>query len=487
MTLQLSEFLCRVCLQQQELLVDIYENVEELQMDLCSLLESCGNIKVERLDEYPKYLCQECTKELLITAKFRKKCAETQIRLQEDATRNALRLEEKECLSNKEYQGEQEVFRPEEEYLTEGIIVCDPIDYAEQVPTEEQEETTAEDAGQESLISASYNCDNCGAVFQQAHTLRKHLKNFHALTTIYDCKNSGQFYTDNAEFKSHSCCTDRSTELVVQSGRHRCIYCGKCLQSATSLAEHLRLHTGERPYCCDVCPQTFTTNGALVTHQKRHFKVIQHHCNYCGQGFVESSNLKRHITAKHTKEKPHTCTVCQRKFSRVYLLELHTRTHTGERPYKCNHCQRTFSQLGVLRSHERIHSNERLHRCQLCPKTFGRAAQLRNHMMRHEEETETGPVKDLRDWFSFFNILKSFGLIIQDNLEALRLPGIVSIYDSQAGFRLKAGQSWKIYEEYQTIGGIICLFVFLEHNWTHTPLPAAPVSLCHGHPLVLLN
>ncbi|XP_022217852.2 zinc finger protein 90 [Drosophila obscura] len=386
MSLQFSDLLCRVCLQQDELLVDIYEHVEELQLDLCSLLESCGNIKVDPSDAYPKYLCQECTKELLITAKFRKKCSETEIRLQEDAARISLIYKEEDILADEEIVEEEEMCLPEEGYVAEEIIVCDPSDYADRMPTEVQEESTEEDQAHplSPLVSARYNCDNCGAVFQQAQTLRKHLENFHALITIYDCKKCGQFYTDFATYKSHSC-TDRSAESSPdKSGRHRCIHCGKCMQSATSLDEHLRLHSGERPYCCANCPKTFTTNGALVTHQKRHFKVIQHHCNYCGQGFVESSNLKRHITAKHTKEKPHTCTVCQRKFSRVYLLELHSRTHTGERPYKCNQCQRRFSQLGVLRSHERIHSNERPHRCQLCPKTFGRATQLRTHLMRHE-------------------------------------------------------------------------------------------------------
>ncbi|SPP84415.1 zinc finger protein 37 homolog [Drosophila guanche] len=392
MSLRLSEFLCRVCLQQNELLVDIYEHVEELQVDLCSLLESCGNIIVDPSDAYPKYLCQECTKELLITAKFRKKCSETQIRLQEDAAQTKLMVEEQDFLADEENLAEEEVCLQEEEYMTEEIIVCDPSDYAEQMPNDEQEEATEEDADQVSLISARYNCDNCGAVFQQRQSLRKHLENFHALITIYDCKKCGQFFTDFGTYKGHSC-SDRSTESVDQSGRHRCIHCGKCMQSANSLTEHLRVHSGERPFVCSNCPKAFTTNGALVTHQKRHFKVIQHHCNYCGQGFVESSNLKRHITSKHTKEKPHTCTVCQRKFSRVYLLELHSRTHTGERPYKCKHCQRSFGQLGVLRSHERIHSNERLHRCQFCPKTFGRAAQLRNHLMRHEEEADSVQVQ----------------------------------------------------------------------------------------------
>lgn len=46
MSLLLGKLTCRVCLQNDELLVGIYDIVEELQVDLCSLLESCGDIKV---------------------------------------------------------------------------------------------------------------------------------------------------------------------------------------------------------------------------------------------------------------------------------------------------------------------------------------------------------------------------------------------------------------------------------------------------------
>lgn len=46
MTQELIDLLCRVCLKQDELMVDVYEHVEEQQTDLCTLLERCGDIKV---------------------------------------------------------------------------------------------------------------------------------------------------------------------------------------------------------------------------------------------------------------------------------------------------------------------------------------------------------------------------------------------------------------------------------------------------------
>lgn len=53
---------------------------------------------------------------------------------------------------------------------------------------------------------------------------------------------------------------------------YSCTYegCGRTFTEHSSLRKHKLIHTGEKPYVCEICGKTFSQSGSRNAHQKRH-------------------------------------------------------------------------------------------------------------------------------------------------------------------------------------------------------------------------
>lgn len=119
------------------------------------------------------------------------------------------------------------------------------------------------------------------------------------------------------------------------------------------------MKTESKLFACklDDCDKVFMDSGNLKKHLASHGeKLFDCPFETCGKKFVDKSKLKRHQLV-HTGERPYGCEICGKKFSLDFNLRTHIRTHTGLKPYGCkfNGCQKRFTQSSNLVAHEKTH------------------------------------------------------------------------------------------------------------------------------------
>lgn len=176
------------------------------------------------------------------------------------------------------------------------------------------------------IHSKQYNsiCDWCGKGFMNKGSLKNHLAREHLGTSV-DCSICGKKFYAKKYLKLHMECHEPDYALR----NHACHLCSRRFLRRPMLRRHLRAHEGLKKY---------------------------YKCSYCDKTLSSSASLRDH-TNIHTGLRPYVCELCGNAFARKNYLIAHIRTHTKEKPYACDVCGASFSQRGALTMHLKKHFN----------------------------------------------------------------------------------------------------------------------------------
>ncbi|CAK6442304.1 unnamed protein product [Pipistrellus nathusii] len=266
--------------------------------------------------------------------------------------------------------------------------------------------------------------------------------------------------------------------VIIQINNRKILQCPMCDKTFDRIGKyesHTRVHTGEKPFECDICHQRYSTKSNLTVHRRKHsngtdFHQKEHKCPYCNKLHASKKTLAKHvkrfhpenaqefISIKKTKSESWKCEICKKYFTRKPHLEEHMILHSQDKPFKCTYCEEHFkSRFARLKHQEKFHLGP--FPCDVCGRQFNDTGNLK----RHVECTHGGK----RKWTCFIcgkSVRERTTLKEHMRIHSGEKPHLCSI----CGQRFRHGSSYRlhlrVHHDDKRYGCEECGKTFIRHD-----------------------
>ncbi|KAL0850524.1 hypothetical protein ABMA28_012311 [Loxostege sticticalis] len=389
--------ICRVCLRSDSKIrkkcISLFDKHKDAL--ICDNINAIANIAIRADDGLPSEICPDCLLELDTAVNFKQKCENSNNILLAASPCNQTPDHSLPTIDLKEIKKEEpdDGFDSKEyeiEYLESEI---DYNLFDDQISTKLEEiEVQPPKVKPSRSIDLKLECHDCGGYFKSKCKLKVHWKRVHLLEKLVCeiCKRafkSSKAYVKHVKTKSRACLITQQTR-IEGVGRQRVFHCKDCDYNSRRIKDirsHLVIHTGDRPYKCDLCPRQFTQQSSLQGHKEMSHKMFLKEitCQYCGKFLRGRNRVYRHLKT-HTEDQVQ-CDICKKVLANKKILIDHLKRHTGVKTFTCEVCASTFYTMSDLCNHRRmIHEKgKHIFKCELCGYTTFRTETLKKHKARH--------------------------------------------------------------------------------------------------------
>ncbi|XP_049790780.1 zinc finger protein 37-like isoform X4 [Schistocerca nitens] len=189
----------------------------------------------------------------------------------------------------------------------------------------------------------TFVCHHCGKVYAVYKSLQEHIRSVHEQSSMHVCEECGFTTCRAAYLQVHI-----RTVHLGNYNSHVCPVCDAHVKQRNAFLEHMRSHTGDRPFRCDKCSASFACSARLTVHQKSVHGPRTYQCSTCSKAFQTKHHLERHQVI-HTKKRPFKCPYCSYSCNAQGNMIKHVRTVHGRLDFSYRRYKRQqLQQKGVL-------------------------------------------------------------------------------------------------------------------------------------------